>query len=234
MIPIRDTIRHRTTPVVTVLLIAANVIVFLQEARLGPELDQLIENLGFIPARFVHWTELGYSPLDPWRFIPLFTSMFLHGGWAHIGGNMLYLWIFGDNVEDSFGHFRFLLFYLFSGVAAALTMVLFTPDSTLPTVGASGAIAGVLGAYFVLYPKSRVLTLIPIIFIPWFVEIPAVVYLLIWFLMQLLSGTMELSTHAGRAGGVAWWAHAGGFVVGVILALPLRRRTAQQQAMFHG
>jgi len=147
MIPLRDTLRHRTTPVVTVLLIVVNTLVFLQEAKLGPELDQAIEAFGFIPARFIHWTELGGSALDPWRFVPLFTSMFLHGGWTHIGWNMLYLWIFGDNVEDSFGHVRFLWFYLFSGVAAALTMLLFTPDSTIPTVGASGAIASISKAW---------------------------------------------------------------------------------------
>ncbi len=232
MIPIRDTIRSRTTPIVTILLIAANAIVFLQEARLGSALDQTIELLGFIPARFVFWRDLGGSALDAWRFIPLFTSMFLHGGWAHIAGNMLYLWVFGDNVEDSFGHTRFLLFYLFSGAAAALTLVLFMPDSAVPTVGASGAIAGVLGAYFVLYPRSRVVTLVPLFFIPWFVEIPAIAYLLIWFLMQLLNGTMELSAQAGRAGGIAWWAHAGGFVVGLLLALPFRRSATRRRAVF--
>ncbi len=146
MIPIRDTIRSRTTPFVTIGLIAVNAFFFLQELRFGPELDRLVEVFGFIPARFVSWTELGGAPLDPWRFIPLFTSMFLHGGWAHIAGNMLYLWVFGDNVEDSFGHFRFLLFYLLSGAIAALTLAFFSPGSTVPTVGASGAIAGVLGA----------------------------------------------------------------------------------------
>src|SRR6266849_8269544 len=183
MIPIRDTIRSRTTPFVTIGLIAVNAFFFLQELRFGPELDRLVEVFGFIPARFVSWTELGGAPLDAWRFIPLFTSMFLHGGWAHIAGNMLYLWVFGDNVEDSFGHTRFLLFYLFSGAVAALTLVLFMPDSAVPTVGASGAIAGVLGAYFVLYPRSRIVTLVPLFFLQ-LVEVPAIFFLGIWFLMQ--------------------------------------------------
>jgi len=225
MIPIRDTIRSRTTPFVTIGLIAVNAFFFLQELRFGPELDRLVEVFGFIPARFVSWTELGGAPLDPWRFIPLFTSMFLHGGWAHIAGNMLYLWVFGDNVEDSFGHFRFLLFYLLSGAIAALTLAFFSPGSTVPTVGASGAIAGVLGAYFVMFPRSRILTLVPLFFIPWFVQIPALFYLGFWFLMQLLNGTMELSARAGMAGGVAWWAHAGGFVAGIVLSIPFRNRS---------
>jgi membrane associated rhomboid family serine protease len=222
MIPIRDTIRSRTTPFVTIALIAANVLVFLHEIQLGPVLDQFIEYFGFIPARFISWQDLGGSPLDLERFVPIFTSMFLHGGWAHIGGNMLYLWVFGDNVEDNFGHTRFLLFYLLSGATAALALAFFSPDSTVPTVGASGAVAGVLGAYFVLYPRSRVLTLVPLFFIPWFVEIPAIAFLGFWFLMQLLNGTLELSTRAGVAGGVAWWAHAGGFVAGILLSLPFR------------
>ncbi len=230
MIPIRDTIRSRTTPVMTIALIAINAFVFVQELRFGPDLDRLVEVFGFIPARFISWTDLGGSPLDPWRYLPLFTSMFLHGGWAHIAGNMLYLWVFGDNVEDSFGHLRFLLFYLISGAVASLTLALFTPASTVPTVGASGAIAGVLGAYFVMFPRSRVLTLVPLFFIPWFVEIPALVYLGVWFLMQLLSGTLELSARAGMAGGIAWWAHAGGFVAGILLSIPFRNRGSRTRA----
>jgi len=223
MIPIRDTIRSRSTPFVTVALIAVNAFVFFKELSYGPQLDRLIEAFGFIPARFVSWEQLGGAALDPLRFIPLFTSMFLHGGWAHIAGNMLYLWVFGDNVEDTFGHLRFLIFYLLSGAIALLTLAFFTPDSTVPTVGASGAIAGVLGAYFVMFPRSRVLTLVPLFFIPWFVEIPALVFLGFWFLMQLLAGSLELTARAGLASGVAWWAHAGGFVAGILLSIPFRR-----------
>ena len=223
MIPIRDTIRSRTTPIVTIGLIAVNAFVFFQELGYGPHVDRLIEAFGFIPARFVGWTQLGGDPLDPWRFIPLITSMFLHGGWAHIAGNMLYLWVFGDNVEDTFGHFRFLLFYVICGVIAALTLAFFSPDSTVPTVGASGAIAGVLGAYFVMFPRSRVVTLVPIFFIPWFIEIPALAYLGFWFVLQLLNGSLELTSTSGIASGVAWWAHTGGFVAGILLSIPFRR-----------
>src|SRR6266852_7294007 len=139
--------------------------------------------------------------------LPALTSMFLHGSWMHVIGNMWFLWIFGDNIEDYLGHFKYLAFYLASGMGAAFAQVILNPHSAVPTVGASGAIAGVLGAYFVLYPRSRIVTLVPLFFIPWFVEIPAIAFLLIWFLMQLLNGTMELSAHAGRAGGIAWWAH---------------------------
>ena len=154
--------------------------------------------------------------------------MFWHGGWLHLIGNMLYLWIFGDNVEDRLGHLRFLFFYVAAGAAAGLTHVALSPGSVLPTVGASGAIAGVLGAYLVTYPRSRVLTFVPVFFLPWFVEIPAVVYLVFWFLMQLLEGFGSLGTPM-ETGGVAVWAHVGGFVAGVILIKllqPIRRPPA--------
>ncbi|MCA1826120.1 MAG: rhomboid family intramembrane serine protease, partial [Myxococcales bacterium] len=155
MIPLRDTIPSRTAPVVTVALIAVNVIVFLHEAALGPYLERFVFAYGLVPKRLVYWPG---DPLDPVRFLPLVTSMFWHGGWLHLIGNMLYLWIFGDNVEDKLGHFRYLIFYIGAGVAAALTQVALDPRSTLPTIGASGAIAGVLGAYLISFPRSRVLT----------------------------------------------------------------------------
>jgi membrane associated rhomboid family serine protease len=210
VIPLRDTIPSRTAPLVTVALIAANVLVFLHETALGPYLPQFIEHYGLVPYVFVHWSEQFGSPLDPARFLPLFTSMFWHGGWAHLLGNMLYLWIFGDNVEDRLGHGRFLLFYVGCGLVAALTQVALSPDSTLPTVGASGAIAGVLGAYLVSFPRSRVLTLVLI----WPVEIPAIAYLVFWFVLQVFSGVASLG-QADAAGGVAWWAHIGGFLAGI-------------------
>jgi membrane associated rhomboid family serine protease len=210
VIPLRDTIPSRTAPLVTVALIAVNVLVFLHETTLGPYLPQFIEHYGLVPYVFVHWTEQFGSPLDPARFLPLFTSMFWHGGWAHLLGNMLYLWIFGDNVEDRLGHGRFLLFYVGCGLVAALTQVALSPDSTLPTVGASGAIAGVLGAYLVSFPRSRVLTLVLI----WPVEIPAIAYLVFWFVLQVFSGVASLG-QADAAGGVAWWAHIGGFLAGI-------------------
>jgi membrane associated rhomboid family serine protease len=223
VIPIRDTIRSRTAPVVTVALIVINVMVFLHEIALGPYIERFVYAYGLIPRRFVYWPG---DALDPMRLLPLFTSMFWHGGWLHLIGNMLYLWIFGDNVEDRLGHLRFLLFYIVAGAAAGLTHVALSPTSMLPTVGASGAIAGVLGAYLVTFPRSRVLTFVPIFFLPWFVEVPAVVYLILWFLMQLLEGIGSLGASV-EIGGVAVWAHVGGFVAGVVLVKllqPPRRR----------
>jgi membrane associated rhomboid family serine protease len=212
LIPLRDTIPSRTAPVVTVALIAVNVIVFLHEAALGPYLERFVFAYGLVPRRLVFWPG---APLDPARFLPLVTSMFWHGGWLHLLGNMLYLWIFGDNVEDKLGHLRYLIFYLAAGVAAALTQVALDPTSVLPTVGASGAIAGVLGAYLISYPRARVLTLVPIFIFPWFVEIPAFAYLIFWFLLQLLQGVGQLGMP--QTGGVAVWAHVGGFIAGVAL-----------------
>jgi membrane associated rhomboid family serine protease len=223
MIPLRDTIPSRTAPVVTVALIAVNVLVFLHEQALGPYLERFVFAYGLVPRRFVYWPG---DPLDPARFLPLITSMFWHGGWLHLLGNMLYLWIFGDNVEDKLGHFRYLLFYLAAGVAAALAQVALNPASPLPTVGASGAIAGVLGAYLVSFPRARVVTFIPIFIFPWIVQIPAVFYLAFWFLMQVASGLAELGTRSA-GGGVAWWAHIGGFLAGIVLVKlmePARRR----------
>ena len=226
MIPIRDTVRSRTAPVVTVALIAVNCMVFLHEVALGPYLERFVYAYGLIPRRLVHWP---YGPLDPARFLPLLTSMFWHGGWLHLLGNMLYLWIFGDNVEDRLGHLRYLVFYLLAGAAAGLTQVALNPTSTLPTVGASGAIAGVLGAYLVSYPRARVLTFVPLFFLPWFVEVPAFAYLALWFALQLLAGLGSLGAPAD-VGGVAVWAHVGGFVAGVVLIklmapVPRRPRT---------
>ena len=197
---------------VTVGLIAINLLVFLHERALGPHLDLFVQAYGLVPARFVEWDG---DPLAPARFLPLFTSMFWHGGWLHLLGNMLYLWIFGDNVEDKLGHARYLLFYLLGGLCAALLEIAVAPESLLPTIGASGAIAAVLGAYLISFPRSRVLTFIPIFFIPWFVEIPAVLYLAVWFALQLLSGVVSLG--APQAPGTAFWAHVGGFAAGLLL-----------------
>ena len=203
MIPIRDTIPSRTAPVVTWALIAINTLIFLFELSLPPDaLQAFFFRFGLVPAAF--------TPAS------LFTSMFLHGGWMHIIGNMWTLWIFGDNVEDRMGRARFLVFYLLTGLIAGGTHLLTNAGSPIPTVGASGAIAGVLGAYFVLFPHSRIIVLFPILFIPFFFEVPAVVYLLIWFGTQLVSGAMSgLGTQ--DVGGVAWWAHAGGFIGGAVL-----------------
>ena len=211
MFPISDVIPSRTVPFVTVGLIIANALVFLYMITLPDAmLERFVATYAVVPASFSVPT--------------LFTSQFLHAGWMHIIGNMLYLWIFGDNVEDRLGHFRYLLFYLGAGALAAILQVLFNPFSAVPMLGASGAIAGVMGAYFVLYPQSRVLTAVFIIIFFDVIEIPAVFFLGIWFLMQLLSGVGSLGVTNAASGGTAFWAHVGGFVAGVIVGLLLRAR----------
>ena len=216
MFPISDVIPSRTVPAVTIGLIAVNVLVFLYQLTLpDPELQIFVARYAVIPA---------------WFTLPsLVTSQFLHGGFMHVGGNMLYLWIFGDNVEDRLGHVRFLVFYLFAGVVAAVLQMLFNPFSTVPMVGASGAIAGVMGAYFVLYPHSRVLTVVFLFLFVDLVEIPAIFFLGIWFLMQLLSGVGSIGV-SNIGGGVAFWAHVGGFVAGLGLGGVLRRRDRRWHA----
>ncbi|RDV84053.1 rhomboid family intramembrane serine protease [Ammonifex thiophilus] len=220
MIPLRDTIRSKHFPIVTVAIIAANLLIFLYELSLSHrELDLLVRTLGVVPAR-----ELGHLALAPFSletYFPFLTSMFLHGGWIHVLGNMLYLWVFGDNVEDIMGHFRFLVFYLFTGFIGGLLHVWMNPDSHVPTIGASGAVAGVLGAYFVSFPHSRVLTLVPIFIFITLVELPAVLFLFLWFGLQLLSGVASLGVPGEP---VAWWAHIGGFVSGAVLVHVFRRR----------
>jgi membrane associated rhomboid family serine protease len=227
MIPLRDTIPSSSFPIGTAGLIALNVLAFLYELSLGRHLDVFIMQYGAVPLRFFMAARLEDVSIVE-RLLPLFTSMFLHGGWLHIIGNMLYLWIFGDNVEDRLGHGRFILFYLLCGLAAALTQIYLNPTSKVPMVGASGAVAGVLGAYLLLFPASRVLALIPIAFFLQVVEIPAFVFLLFWFLMQFLSGAVAITAAPYTTGGVAWWAHVGGFVSGMALAyvFPKRKRRA--------
>jgi membrane associated rhomboid family serine protease len=210
MIPLRDVIPSRTTPYITITIITLNALAWLFEISLPHEvLNQFLTVYGVVPAYFAAPT--------------LITSMFLHGSWSHVIGNMWYLWIFGDNVEDRVGHGRFIIFYLLCGIAAALGQVAVDPNSTLPTIGASGAIAGVMGAYFVLYPRSRVLTLIPWIFLQ-IVELPAIVLLGFWFLMQLFSAGTIAMTASSRGGGVAFAAHVIGFVAGVVGVWVFRKR----------
>ena len=218
MIPLYDDVPGRRTPYVNYLLIALNVLVFAWEVSLGPQLESVIQQIAFVPARFSPGAGLG-------AWIPIFTSMFLHGGTWHLVSNMLALWIFGDNVEDRMGHLRYLLFYLICGVAAALVHYAANSTSTVPTVGASGAISGVLGAYLVMFPTANVYTLIPIFFF-WveIIRIPSIIYLGIWFLSQLFNGLFSLSADTLQsAGGVAWWAHVGGFVAGMILVWVFRQ-----------
>jgi membrane associated rhomboid family serine protease len=220
MIPLRDTIPSRSFPVVTVTLIAANTAVFIYEVSLGRGLDSFIDRHALIPANLVSAFENGSARLS--AVVPVFSSMFLHGGWIHLIGNMLYLWVFADNVEDRMGRPRFLLFYLLCGTGAAALHVCMSPSSATPTIGASGAIAGVLGAYFLLYPRSRVLTLLPIFFFIQFIEVPAFLFLGFWFVMQFFSGTLSIGSEASAAG-VAWWAHVGGFATGMALVFPFRK-----------
>ena len=216
MFPVRDNIPHRQVPVATWTLIAINVLAFLREISLPPRLaEQFVHVFGLIPARYTHPDWAVGVGLDPHSYWPFLTMMFLHGGWLHIIGNMWFLGIFGDNVEDRMGPLRFLAFYLLCGVAAGLVHTVTNVNSTVPALGASGAVAGVMGAYIVMYPRARILAMFPIIFWPIFFEVPAVLYLGFWFLMQFFSGTAAV--FAGQqAGGIAWWAHVGGFVTGML------------------
>ena len=227
MIPIRDTVKSRTVPFVNYALIAACGAVFLYELSLGGRrLDHFLRVMAVTPTAIAATVFHGYFAFHPvWTLV---ASMFLHAGWMHLLGNMLYLYIFGNSVEGRLGHAGYLVFYLLAGVGAALVEVYFDRESSVPLLGASGAIAGVLGAYFILFPRAWVLTAIPLfVFFP-VVEVPAFLFLGFWFLMQFLQGTFsQVGSAAG--GGVAWWAHAGGFVIGAVLLpfflLARRRRT---------
>lgn len=229
MIPIRDDQPRTITPYINYFIIGLNVLVFVFELMVqaqGPsDFSVLMREFGVVPRHFLGALS-GSGTFNPAAaFLPVFTSMFLHGGWMHIIGNMWVLWIFGDNIEDKVGHFYYLLFYLLSGFAAAVTQVLLSPQSTAPIIGASGAIAGVMGAYFFLYPKARVLTQVFFIAVWW---LPAWVFLGGWFLLQFLSGASASAAvgSQGQGGGIAFWAHVGGFVagIGLIHLLPDRPR----------
>ena len=221
MIPLKDKNPTKLIPYVNIAIIAINVIVFAYEVSLGSGLDGMIRRFAVIP------TEVTASLAgEPFSFVPfrnLITSMFLHAGWLHLGGNMLYLWVFGDNIEDKLGHGRYIVFYLICGLISSGLYVYVEPHSAIPTIGASGAISGVLGAYVLLFPKARVLTLVPIFIFLQFIELPALVILGLWFVLQFFSGLASLGYQTAESGGVAWWAHVGGFVAGLILILPMRK-----------
>ena len=229
MIPLRDNNPSSTRPVVTVALIILNTLAFIYEKSLGQaDLSRLVFTMGMVPARvlvFPTHPDISFSD----AFLPLLTSPFLHAGWLHLIGNMWFLWIFGDNIEDRLGHLRYLLFYLLCGIGAGLVQTVLTLSSTIPAIGASGAVAGVLGAYLLLYPRARVLTLVPFFFLV-LVELPAALILIYWFVIQLFSGAATSLGGGGHTGGVAWWAHVGGFLLGMILVMlmggrrPKRRR----------
>lgn len=209
MIPLYDTLRPRRFPLANWVLIGANILLFLYETRLNPgALRAFIEMWAVIP------TELQSNVTSEWP--TLFSSMFLHGGWFHLLSNMWVLFIFGDNVEDRMGTTRYLLFYVLCGLAAAFLQIYVLPSSQLALIGASGAIAGVLGAFLIFFPRARIASLVPILFIFTLVEIPAVVFLIFWFISQLFSGLMSLE--GASAGGIAWWAHIGGFLFGLFAA----------------
>lgn len=212
MVPLRDINPTQRTPIVTIALVALNTLVFLYELLLDSQglLTTFIEHFSVVPYQLLN------RPQEEW--LTIFSAMFMHGGWAHLLGNMLYLWIFGDNIEDRLGHGRFLLFYLASGVAATFAQVAIDPNATIPNLGASGAIAGVLGGYLLLYPRSQVTTLV----FRFVTHVPAVVVLGFWFVYQFFSGLFSLSTMDISSGGVAFFAHIGGFVAGFLLIIPFQ------------
>jgi len=211
MIPLRDTIQSRNYPVVNTLIIVLNSGLFLLELGQGTGFNEFIFTYGLVPARY-SMPQIGAYFSASQQVVALFSFMFLHGGFWHLLGNMWSLYIFGDNVEDRLGPFRYLVFYLVCGLASGLFHLFIHWHSRIPTIGASGAIAGVMGAYFILYPKSRILTLIPIFFLPYLVEVPAYFFLAVWFLIQFISA----ASSPAQAAGIAWWAHIGGFVFGLI------------------
>jgi len=220
MFPLRDDVPSRHFPLVTVSIVVVNVVIFLFQVLAGPAASSIAELFGIVPARITtQW-------LNPLVLLTLFSSMYLHGGWAHLIGNMWYLWIFGDNVEDRMGRGRFFIFYTLCGLVAGLLQIVAAPRSTIPMIGASGAIAGVLGAYLLLFPRARVSTLVPLFFFIRIIWLPAIVVLGSWFVIQLFNGLASLNVVV-QTGGVAWWAHIGGFVAGMALLPVFRRRDIQ-------
>jgi membrane associated rhomboid family serine protease len=210
VMPLKDINPRHTFPIVTIAILVLNVLFFFYELSLGPGIERFFRRAAFVPAVYF---EPGNVVADSQSIL---LSMFLHGGWMHLIGNMLYLWIFGDNVEDRLGHGLYLLFYLVCGWLASLTHAFTDPSSTIPSVGASGAISGVLGAYLLMYPRARVLTLIPMGFYTRMAELPALMVLGLWFVLQLFSGVASIGV-TGQSAGVAFWAHIGGFVAGMLL-----------------
>lgn len=227
MLPVRDSPRTTRTPVVNLSLIGINVLMFLYELALGGRLEAFLGRWGLVPSRIS--AVLSSAPgADHLALLTLVTAMFLHGGWLHVGGNMLFLWIFGDNVEDRLGHGMYLAFYLACGVVANLAQVASDPTSQVAAIGASGAIAGVLGAYLVTFPGARVSVVLPIFFLFWVFDVPALIVIGVWFIAQLFSGVAALADITARSGGIAWWAHVGGFLIGAALMLILPQKPIVQ------
>ena len=213
MIPLKDKNPSYGFPVVNYLLIGANAAVFFYELSLGHGLDAFFIKYGLVPSRYFEMVAHHSDLLT--RYVPFFTSMFIHGGWLHIIGNMWFLFIFGDNVEDKLGHRNYLVFYLLSGLAAGFLQTYLSAGSSIPTIGASGAISGVLGAYLVMFPRARIVTLIPIFIIFDIIDVSALLFIGFWFMMQFFSGVESVGQ--GMSGGIAWWAHVGGFVAGILM-----------------
>ncbi|MDQ3280636.1 MAG: rhomboid family intramembrane serine protease [Acidobacteriota bacterium] len=222
MIPLRHTFVMHRPPLVNRALVAANVVVFFAQLFMGAMTERIIQTFGFIPARMAHPAAYHYAP---WEVgITLVTSLFLHGGFVHLFGNMIYLWVFGGAIEDVMGHFRFFLFYIACGAIGSLTHTILFPGSTIPSIGASGSIAGLLGAFLVLRTSARIVTLFPLVVYWAMAEIPAVVFLPVWFCMQFFNGflSLEAARRTQEVAGIAWWAHVGGFVFGALIAALFR------------
>ncbi len=222
MIPLRHTWPRETPPIVNRTLVAACVATFIAQLLMGSGTERIIQTFGFIPSRLVHPSAFGYAPWE--TGITLVTSLFIHGGFVHLFGNMIYLWVFGDAVEDAFGHLRYLLFFVASGAVGSVTHTLIFPQSAVPSIGASGSIAGILGAFLVLRPHARIVTLFPLVVYWAMAEIRAAFFLPVWFLMQFFNGFLSLAAARGteEVVGIAWWAHVGGFIFGALIATVVR------------
>jgi len=230
MLPLKDNIPAKNFPYVNIGIIVINSAFFIYQMSLGYEFDQLIFTLGFIPQRFL--AQHGDNFFNPTGYLPVFSSMFMHANLIHLVSNMWMLWIFGDNVEDCMGHGRYLLFFILCGMASVFAQTVSNPESAIPMVGASGAISGVLGAYFLTYPQARILTLVPIVILFYIIELPAYFFLGFWFALQLIQGSLySLNSDQAVGGGVAWWAHVGGFAAGVIFLQVFRCKDWQRPAV---
>jgi membrane associated rhomboid family serine protease len=218
VIPIRHTLPYRTTPVVNRALVLANTVIFIAQFVSIRSAEMLIDIFGFTPARLLHPAQYHYAAWE--AALTLVTSLFLHGGFVHLFGNMIYLWTFGGAVEDAFGHVRYFFFFIACGAVGSLTHTIILPASTVPSIGASGSIAGVLGAFLVLRPRARIVTLFPLVVYWAMAEIRAALFLPVWFLMQFLNGALSLASaaHTEEVAGIAWWAHVGGFLFGCLVA----------------
>ena len=231
MIPIKDTIPHIGIPLITWIIILLNGIIFIFEISIPKDLlEEVFYLFGLVPARYSYHQWALTHGLSPSDYLPFLTNMFLHAGWLHIIGNMWFLHIFGRGVEDHMGHIRFLIFYLLTGLSANIIFYVLDIHSMIPEFGASGAIAGVMGAYIVMFPRAQILTLIPIFLFPLFVNLSAFFYIGFWFLIQLLSGTLSFTSQS--TGGVAWWAHVGGFIAGIVFLPLFRNRRFSYRKLF--